>query len=366
MTTRSDIIDILKTIKYPGFSRDIVSFGIIKEIELNENNLNLVISIKSTNAKVADELEKLIINKLRLRKPKISTKISFEIEDIQTSAKTSSIKGINYIIAVASAKGGVGKSTVAINLASQLSKTMRVGFLDLDIYGPSLPLMVGDSSTPLLDQDKLIPIEKYDMKLMSFGFLNSGDSPAIWRGPMVSKLTNQFFDNVKWGDLDFLIIDLPPGTGDIQLTLSQKLALDGAVIVTTPQQIALEDVRKGTEMFRKVNVPILGIIENMSKLILRGKINSNLAFKNLKINSHIVEVNSDGEFELEYKVFDGPGGLSESNRIDVPMIGEIHLDPKLSRSIDNGLPYVLNYENSSITQEFEKIVSEILSKLKNE
>ena len=128
MTTRSDIIDILKTIKYPGFSRDIVSFGIIKEIELNENNLNLVISIKSTNSKVADELEKLIINKLRLRKPKISTKISFEIEDIQTSAKTSSIKGINYIIAVASAKGGVGKSTVAINLASQLSKTMRVAF----------------------------------------------------------------------------------------------------------------------------------------------------------------------------------------------------------------------------------------------
>ena len=359
MPSRNDIIDILKTINYPGFSRDIISFGLVKRIELEKNKLNISLSVKSSNLKATNQLKSLIYDKLQLKLPNVSTKISFEIEDSQSKQEVSKIIGIKHIIAVASAKGGVGKSTVAINLASQLSKTESVGFLDLDIYGPSLPLMVAENSTPKLEQDKLIPIEKYGIKLMSFGFLNSGNSPAIWRGPMVSKLTNQFFDNVKWGELDFLIIDLPPGTGDIQLTLCQKLSLDGVVMVTTPQEIALEDVRKGSEMFKKVNVPILGIVENMSKLILKGRLNSDSENYDLQINNQNIRLDEKGEFEFEFKVFDGPGGLSESNRINVPMLGEICLDPKLSNSIDDGVPFVLNNENENITKEFERIVEVI-------
>ena len=196
------------------------------------------------------------------------------------------------------------------------------------------------------------------MRLMSFGFLNQGDSPAIWRGPMVAKLTNQFFDNVAWGDLDILVIDLPPGTGDIQLTLAQKLSLDGIVIITTPQQIALEDVRKGSEMFKKVNVPILGIIENMSKLSISGNFSS---YNNEKINGNLmidgkkIEFDKNGNFNFDYNVFDGPGGMSESERLNVPLLGKISLDPKLSFSVDHGTPFVLEHTNNEITEEFQKI-----------
>ena len=178
---------------------------------------------------------------------------------------------------------------------------------------------------------------------------------------MVAKLTNQFFDNVDWGELDFLIIDLPPGTGDIQLTLAQKLSLDGAIIITTPQEISLEDVRKGSEMFKKVNVPIIGIIENMSKLLISGKFISkeDKVLGELIINNKKVTIDKNGNFNLEYKVFDGPGGISESSRLDVPLLGEIYLDPKLSISVDSGTPFVLEHINSDITKEFEKIEKEI-------
>ena len=167
----------------------------------------------------------------------------------------------------------MGKSTIAVNLAAELSKRFKVGLLDLDIYGPSLPTLIGNSDTPkVIENNLLVPIEKYNMKFMSFGFLNAKDDPAIWRGPMVSKLTHQFFDNVDWGNLDFLILDLPPGTGDIQLTLVQKIALSGAIIVTTPQDLAHQDVKKGSDMFNKVNTPVIGVVENMSFYNLKGNI----------------------------------------------------------------------------------------------
>ena len=254
MITKQIIIDNLKKINYPGFSRDIVSFGLIKEIIIESDKVILIIRVKSNNETQIDQLSSDIKRRLfdDLNIQKID--IQIELDQIDSNFKNNKIEGVKNIIAVGSAKGGVGKSTVSINLAVELSKEYKVGFLDLDIYGPSLPLMVNEKQMPKIVNQKLIPIEKYGMQLMSFGFLNQEDSPAIWRGPMVAKLTNQFFDNVDWGDLDFLIIDLPPGTGDIQLTLAQKLFLDGIVIVTTPQKIALEDVRKGSEMFQKVNI----------------------------------------------------------------------------------------------------------------
>jgi len=361
MISKNQIIDILKTIKYPGFSRDIISFGLIKNIAINDNDINLTISLKSNNSEIVEKLKEEIYSKIMDKINADSLNIDIELEQVDSNFQNNKIKGIENIIAIGSAKGGVGKSTIAINIASQLSKSNKVGFLDLDIYGPSLPLMVGEKKTPRIVENKLIPIEKYSMKLMSFGFLNQGDAPAIWRGPMVAKLTNQFFDNVDWGELDFLIIDLPPGTGDIQLTLAQKLSVDGVIIITTPQQISLEDVRKGSEMFKKVNIPILGIIENMSKLLISGKFinNNNKISGDLIIDGKKINIDENGNFNIEYKVFDGPGGLSESSRLDVPLLGEICLDPKLSISVDQGTPFVLEYINSKITKEFEKIEQQI-------
>jgi len=361
MISKNQIIDILKTIKYPGFSRDVISFGLVKNIEINNNDINVTLSLKSDTPEIVKQLKEeiysAIINELNVN----SLNIDIELEQIDSNFQNNRIKGIKNIIAIGSAKGGVGKSTIAINIASQLSKTNKVGFLDLDIYGPSLPLMVGEKTTPRIIDQQLIPIEKYNMKLMSFGFLNQGNAPAIWRGPMVAKLTNQFFDNVDWGELDFLIIDLPPGTGDIQLTLAQKLSLDGAIIITTPQKISLEDVRKGSEMFKKVNVPIIGIIENMSKLVINGKLfnDKGRVLGELIIEDKKIAIDKNGNFNIEYKVFDGPGGLSESSRLNVPLIGEIYLDPRLSKSIDEGTPFVFKHTNSKTAKEFEKIERKI-------
>jgi len=369
MITKQIIIDNLKKINYPGFSRDIVSFGLIKEIIIESDKVILIIRVKSNNETQIDQLSSDIKRRLfdDLNIQKID--IQIELDQIDSNFKNNKIEGVKNIIAVGSAKGGVGKSTVSINLAVELSKEYKVGFLDLDIYGPSLPLMVNEKQMPKIVNQKLIPIEKYGMQLMSFGFLNQGDSPAIWRGPMVAKLTNQFFDNVDWGDLDFLIIDLPPGTGDIQLTLAQKLFLDGIVIVTTPQKIALEDVRKGSEMFQKVNIPILGIVENMSSLSFSGKFSSN--DKSSNAGNIIMEglkkpiiVDQNGNFQINLNIFQGPGGLSESKRLDVPLLGSIPLDSNLSMSIDDGTPFMLKHNNTTTAKEFVKISKNIKNRLK--
>ena len=364
MISKKDIIDILKNIKYPGYSRDIVSFGIIKDIEISDNDVRLVLSLKSNNKDIIDNLNSIINEEINRSLTVNNLKIEVDLGAVESNFENSKIDGIKKIIAVGSAKGGVGKSTIAINLATELSKNNKVGFLDLDIYGPSLPLMIGEKETPQIINQKLVPLKKHGMQLMSFGFLNQGDSPAIWRGPMVAKLTNQFFDNVNWKDLDVLVIDLPPGTGDIQLTLAQKLALDGILMVTTPQKIALEDVRKGSEMFKKVNVPILGIIENMSNFFLKGNI---VSVDNKKINGKIsfdgiddlVDIDIDGNFKVPLSFFDGPGGLSESNRINAPLLGSIPLNSDLSLSIESGEPFMLKEKNNSVYKEFVKIASSI-------
>jgi ATP-binding protein involved in chromosome partitioning len=341
---KNDIIELLKQIKYPGFSRDIVSFGLIKEIQIENQNIIIQIQLTTGNPDHQIKLESEIKEVIQKNITSIGElKIEFigtatpekKVENMQAS-KPKNLSGVKNIIAIASGKGGVGKSTIAINIAAELSKNYKVGVLDLDIYGPSLPMVAGINETPKINAEKkLLPIEKHNMKFMSFGFVSGNDAPTIWRGPLVSRMTQQFFDDVIWGELDFLILDLPPGTGDIQLTLVQKIALTGAIIVTTPQDLAVLDVKKGADMFKKVNTPVLGIIENMS------------------------------HFECPHchkssDIFMGNGGKSESKRLDVPLLGSVPLSLEVVKSADSGNIFVLNNIESDITKEFKKMTDQII------
>ena len=339
---KTEIENILRNINYPGFSRDIISFGMVKDISILDEIIIISLHINSDNESALKQLSSEIKTKIgEFSKKdvqidiKIPTQQAANVAQGQDAMNQQSIRNVKNTIAIASGKGGVGKSTVAINLASQLSKNFKVGVLDLDIYGPSLPMLIGENKQPEMTEDKkLIPIEKYNMQLMSFGFINNQNAPTVWRGPMVSRMVQQFFDDVAWGELDFLILDLPPGTGDIQLTLVQKLALTGAIIVTTPQELALLDVKKGADMFEKVNTPVIGVVENMTHFLC----------------PHCNESS---------KIFPGTGGEDESARLNVPLLGKIYMSPELASSADQGLPYVLNHDSSPITDEYKKIASHL-------
>jgi ATP-binding protein involved in chromosome partitioning len=249
------------------------------------------------------------------------------------------VPGIRRIVAVASGKGGVGKSTVSVNLACALERLgLKVGLLDCDIYGPSIPLMMGINSRPTLsDDEKMVPPSNYGVKLMSMGFLLDGDQPVIWRGPMIMKTIQQFVSSVEWGELDFLLVDLPPGTGDAQLSLCQTVPLDGGVIVTTPQEASLGVVRKGIAMFRKVNVPILGLVENMSYY-----------------------TTPSGE---RVEIFGHGGGRAEAQRQNVPFLGEVPLFTEIREGGDQGKPVTAALPNSASSQIFIGIASGLRDRL---
>lgn len=239
---------------------------------------------------------------------------------------------IRHVIAVASGKGGVGKSTVAVNLTLALSKLgNKCGLLDADIYGPSVPMMLGISARPEAQADKVIPIEVMGIKAMSMGLLTTDDMPVIWRGPMVANIIQQFLNQVAWGPLDYLVIDLPPGTGDAQLTLTQKAPLAGAVIVTTPQEVALLDARRGLKMFQEVNVPVLGIVENMSYFIC-------------------------DQCEKRHDIFRRGGGKRIAEELGLELLAEIPLDPAIAEGGDNAKPVVDAFRSLAerLAQKLEK------------
>ena len=357
-----NITNVLKTIKYPGLSRDIISFGIVKKISIDpDNNLVIQISLNTDNSQSIKELNDLIKEAINKHFNFNSCDLKINKNQNENVESDDSKPQIKKIIAISSCKGGVGKSTIALNLACELSKKHKVGLLDLDIYGPSLPTLINHYEQPKIVNDIMIPVEKYGIKFMSFGFINNENSPTIWRGPMVSRMTQQFFENVDWGELDYLILDLPPGTGDIQLTLVQKIALHGAVIITTPQDLSHVDVKKGSDMFKKVNTPIIGIIENMSGLVLSGKLNCQpIPDLKLSIDDKEIKVDSNGNFDFTYDVFEGASGILESDRLGLPLLGKINIDKKLSYSCDRGIPFVNEFEGSNTEKEFKRISEKLV------
>ena len=331
----------LLKVPYPGFTRDIVSFGIVRGIKIgSEIEVQLVIATNDTG--VARELRDRVIRVIASLPDSPQARVLVDVQaPVQSSGQgPTPIPGVRHVIAVASGKGGVGKSTVSLNLAAALSREgLAVGLCDCDLYGPSIALMCGAKERPLADDEgRILPPEHHGIKIMSMGLLLEDDSPAVLRGPMVTRYTQQFLRNVNWGSLDVLLLDLPPGTGDIQLTIVQTVALTGVVIVTTPQEVALIDARKAISMFQKTNVPILGILENMSYFQIPGE-------------------------ETRHEIFGSGGGSIESSRLGVPYLGGLPLDPAVRIACDQGVPVVLSDPDATVSKLLTKAVKFLLNAL---
>lgn len=360
---KNQILEKLKTINYPGFNRDIVSFGMVKDVIIDNSIITIMLSISSQNEEKKNQLVTQVLESIQSEEFEIKIKVLDQPtrKTVDTSNKDANVAGkIKNIIAVASGKGGVGKSTIALNIASALAGLgYKTGLLDLDIYGPSLPITMGVNENPkVVDGQKIVPIEKNNLKLMSFGFISGNQAPVVWRGPLVAKMTEQFFKDVTWGELDYLILDLPPGTGDVQLTLSQKIPLDGAIIVTTPNDIALTDVRKGADMFKKVKTKLLGVVENMSFMKIEGKI-PGMKNKEISINGKSVNVENES-FSFNFHLFKKGGGLEESTRLNIPLLAEIPYSEDLMLSIDRGEPLVQSNSDHSVSEIFINIAKSLV------
>ena len=341
--SEEEILEALRSVKYPGFTRDIVSFGLVKGITAKDVDVTVQLALATNDPNVPATIKnesEIALQGIGIQNPKVLIDIHAPPAGASASVNATRITGIKHVIAVASGKGGVGKSTVAANLAVALEQTgVPVGLCDCDIYGPSIALMFGSREQPLAaDDNRIIPIEQYGLKLMSMGFLLDDTSPAILRGPMVTRYTQQFLRQVEWGELGYLVLDLPPGTGDIQLTIVQTVALSGAIIVTTPQEVALIDARKAATMFEKVNVPVLGLIENMSYFLSP----------------------SDGK---RYDIFGSGGGEREAKRLRVPLLAQIPIDIATREAGDRGMPVVAEDRKSSVAAEFAKIAQHLRATL---
>ncbi len=322
MPTEDSLRDALSHVKYPGYSRDVISFGLVKQLTAEGDAARAVLELGTRNPDIARQLQAECEAALRAVPGIARATVEVRMPTGAGAAPGAAFAaakpgGLKRVVAVARGKGGVGKSTCAVNLACALAQQgLETGLLDCDIYGPSVPLMMGVNGRPLVsDADKLVPLHNHGVKLMSMGFLLDGDTPVVWRGPMIMKTIQQFVLQVDWGAPDVLLVDLPPGTGDAQLSLCQTVPLDGGVIVTTPQEASLGIVRKGMAMFNKVNVPILGLVENMSYFTAPG-----------------------GQ---RVEIFGHGGGRAEAARQGVPFLGEVPLFTEIREGGDRGVPVVV-------------------------
>ncbi len=359
--SKEAILERLKSVKAPGGDVDIVSAGMVSEIVIAGNNVMFALQVDPDQAATFEPVRKAAEEAVKGMGGVEKVMVALTAEKKEgapaggqqqgrgrkpqppTSAQAPGIPGVDHIIAVASGKGGVGKSTTSINLALALSSLgLRVGILDADIYGPSLPKLLGLHQEPQPDPEdpeKLAALEAYGLKAMSIGFVVDEATPVIWRGPMVMSALQQMMHEITWGDLDVMVVDMPPGTGDAQLTMAQQVPLSGAVIVSTPQDLALIDARKGLNMFKRVNVPILGIVENMSYFICPN-------------------------CDTRHEIFGHGGARQEAEKMGVPFLGEIPLDPELRERSDSGRPIVATEPDSPHSEAYRKMAKEVWEKLR--
>lgn len=336
--TEQSVLDALSQIEDPDLHKDIVTLGFIKDLKIEGGQVSFRIVLTTPACPVKEQMEtaaRELVGRLA-GVESVTVRMDAEVPKGRGLADKVSVPGVRNIIAVSSGKGGVGKSTVAVNLAVSLALDgARVGLMDADVYGPNVPLMLGAGNTrPEIDGNKLVPVEAYGVRLMSMAVLKPGDEPLIVRGPILHGLVKQFLSDVRWGELDYLIVDMPPGTGDVQLSLAQLVPVQGAVLVTTPQEVAVMDVRRALRMFEAVAVPILGVVENMSYFVAP-------------------------DTGTRYDIFGAGGGQKLAEQYHVPYLGAVPLGMEVREGGDRGVPVVVGQPDSPQAQAFRRVAEEV-------
>jgi ATP-binding protein involved in chromosome partitioning len=366
---REQILETLRKIQDPDLHQDIVSLGFVKRAEAKDGVVDVVINLTTPACPVKDQLKGEAERLLRALAGVREVKVEMTAEVRQQAGPPRELaSGVKHFVAVSSGKGGVGKSTVSVNLAVALAQTgARVGLLDCDVYGPDIPIMMGLDGSPEQRGRKLVPKERHGILTMSIGYLVEPEKPIVWRGPMVHKLIEQFLGDVEWGELDYLLVDMPPGTGDAQLSLSQIVPLTGTVLVTTPQAVSTFDVGKAIAMFKQVNVPILGIVENMAGLHLRGQVEGAGAGRKVTLHAGgeplALTTDDQGRFDTMINVFGAGGAELLARRHNFPVLGRIPLDPSVRVGGDAGDPITVNQPHSPLARAFREVAGRVAQRV---
>ena len=374
--TKEQILDALRQVKDPDLHRDIVSLGFVTQTAFCDGALKVTINLTTPACPVKDQLKKQAEDLLKALPGVKTVQVDMTaVVKAQEGPPRQIAPGIQHIFAVSSGKGGVGKSTVAVNLACALAKTgAKVGLLDCDVYGPDIPMMMGLSGEPEVamgpsgpEDKRLVPKSRHGVKTMSIGYLLEEDKPVVWRGPMVHKLIEQFLSQVDWGVLDYLVVDMPPGTGDAQLSLAQIVPLSGAVLVTTPQAVSTYDVSKAIAMFRQVKVDILGIVENMSGYAIEGTVEGARAGTKVKLSAGgkplDLTTDAQGRFATVVDVFGKGGAERLAQKYEFPVLGQVPLNPVVRIGGDAGDPVVVSDPTSVVAQRLSEAAGRVAQRL---
>jgi ATP-binding protein involved in chromosome partitioning len=367
--TKQQVLDALRQVQDPDLHKDIVELRFVKEPVISGGKVAVTIELTTPASPVKDQMTAQAEQLLRALPgvKEVEVTMTANVQS-QAGPPRRIAPDIKHIVAVSSGKGGVGKSTVAVNLACALAKTgASVGLLDCDVYGPDIPLMMGLSGQPEAQQGKLIPKERHGVLTMSIGYLLDEEKPVVWRGPMVHKLIEQFLADVIWGPLDYLLVDMPPGTGDAQLSLAQIVPLSGAVLVTTPQAVSTYDVGKAIAMFKQVNVDVLGIVENMAGLAIEGRVEGAGAGTKVALDTGAREetltTDGEGRFRTVVHLFGQGGGERLAARHGFPVLGQVPLNPAVRVGGDAGDPIVVTAPDSLLAQRFVEIAGKVAARL---
>ncbi len=335
--TEAQVLDALRRVDDPDLHRDIVTLGFVKDLQIDGGKVAFTIELTTPACPVREMLKSQAEEAVEeiAGVMEVAVEMTAKVRERQTSPQDL-LPGVRHVIAVASGKGGVGKSTVTVNLAVALNAAgARVGILDADVYGPSIPMMIGAGTEhPYTQAEKILPIERFGLKLMSIGFLLEEGQAVLWRGPMVAGTVKQLLEDVAWGELDYLLVDLPPGTGDAPMSLAQLAPLTGVVIVTTPHNVAANIAGKSVQLFRRLNSPILGVVENMAAFV-------------------------DPETGKVTRIFSGMSGEDLASELQVPYLGSVPLDPGISQAADQGVPSVIAFPESTQAESFGTIAGKL-------